>query len=56
MRPGTYFDSEVSAVIRFHCTKNKIPIARYVSELVMKDLTKKYPQLMTDIKKEAVEK
>ena len=51
MRPGTYFDSDVSAVIRFHCTKTKIPIARYVKEVVIKDLLEKYPQLMVDIKK-----
>ncbi len=50
MRPGAYFDSDVSAVIRFHCTKNKIPIAQYVRELVINDLTEKYPHLMTDIK------
>lgn len=53
MRPGAYFDSDVSAVIRFHCTKNKIPIAQYVKELVINDLTKKYPHLMAEIKTSA---
>lgn len=37
MRPGAYFDSDVSAVIRFHCTKNKIPIFdRNVNQSMLK--------------------
>lgn len=56
MRPSTYFDSDISAVIRFHCTKTKISIAQYVREVVVKDLKEKYPHLMADIKKEAVDK
>lgn len=54
MRPNVYFDGDISAVIKFHCTKTQTSIAEYIHTVVVKDLQKKYPQLMLDIKKETV--
>lgn len=54
MRPNTTFSDEISAVIKFHCTKSGISVAKYIENLVKQDLANKYPEVMKEAKKETV--
>lgn len=54
MRPNIKFNDDVAAVIKFHCTRSGITMAKYIEQLVLQDLFCKYPELMKETKKETV--